>query len=64
MYCVILLLMKDMAAYHQVKCRNSTLTVEALSFILFYSTVQDVLYLYKPLLCQRFFLIARAALWC
>ena len=35
MSCVILLLMKDMAPSRQVKCRNSTLTDVALSFIPF-----------------------------
>ena len=36
MSCVILLLMKDMAPLVKLLCRNSTLTDEAVSFILFY----------------------------
>ena len=36
MSCVILLFMKDMAPSRQVKCRNSTLTDVALSFIPFF----------------------------
>ena len=48
MSCVILLLMKDMAPpFVKLVCGNSTITDEALSFFLFYSTVQYVLYSYN-----------------
>ena len=48
MSCVILLLMKDMAPlFVKLVCGNSTITDEALSFFLFYSTVQYVLYSYR-----------------
>ena len=49
MSCVILLFMKDMVSFlGKFSVATSTITDEALSFILFYSSVQDVLYSYRP----------------
>ena len=50
MSCVILLFMKDMVSFlGKFSVATSTITDEPLSFILFYSSVQDVLYSYTQI---------------